>query len=531
MNPETGYQPEETPNKEVVNEEESGQINKPLDQQYEWRHDPARPSLKDKAFKSFVSPNALKNASYGFEYDLTSAIRNTPQEFYTTERVLEIIDLVDSRLYYKTDLQVAVTNTLHRMGLLTDEIWTSILRKSSLSNGRFLEKLSIVPQLPKDTIKDLIFVKTPAIIGGAMEFNYYRIRGLMRFTDFKEGDFTEADAWNLISEGNKDLDNVEGIKFTALHLQKLMDRENRGKFFKEVIDLIETNFVAHKKEKLSDQDYVKYVEMQGYDLEKFITTPNEESRWLVTQHYDSITDDQWLQLLECGHFSRNGLKEWEHIPGWVLYGEKILYGIHESDRKIIEDRIKPGLTEKYELVEKKYLKEPLPEISKEQISKIVAEVKELGMKRYEPVVPKSKPSKSDVYCVHISGRSDLNVLLQQRSRKTDRSAHDLAIYIQRGGEYDRWQMDFLNKVNDYNLHKYEFYLSERQLRKYFYPDDRWDRGYATDHPILLDGTKELTWEMFNKSMVDNVIDLYERDMGPIPLQAKEELIADTFGHA
>lgn len=475
--------------------------------------DEMKPSIAD-----FLEMNDLPKDYF----KVKDALENTEERFFTEETIHRLIAWSHS-IITGTDFQTGesegrieiwVIQYLTEKGLLNDSLWEWIAD----NHPPLSHTLRFVHNLPTVFVKRLVLNPKAHSYEkrAAFEKNSY---GHARQA-YEGLEFSAEEAISLFKNGSE-IDHEE-FQFVLKYLLPYMHPSEQKNVIHFAVDYIVEKGAATKEKSLNDPKRVAFWTQIGKDPQKEISLEyaDERLRHILTKYAD-IPDDLMIRLIECGKFNLSMGVSWDHIPGWAFYGEKLLYGVTDSDRKILEDADKEDQKSRYTMVENRYSKVENAEISKEQKELMVQEVKDFIMGRLNPIRPLENAVEGVLF-THISGRLGLKCLLPEMPRDVGRNAAH--VYIHMGENFEEWQLEFLKEVNHGRTYRYQFYLSPEQIENDMEEDERWENGYRTPHPILLSPQGELTWDMLSESIIDQGIWRYEKDNGPLPLEIKKELM-------
>ncbi len=245
----------------------------------------------------------------------------------------------------------------------------------------------------------------------------------------------------------------------------------------------------------------------------------------ITYHCQYLSDEQIIGLIKYCPPMKFSNSFSTRLPGWAFKGLLLRYGPNEKyERDAIRDFDEEKYKEKYALMEKLFSKEPpVSEIltEKEQ-QEIIEEVKDWGYKLFLPIYSAGSEEKDSIIFKHISGKEGLKYLVPTGSRGTDRFLRDYGVYLQLG-DMDTWQINHLEKVNNGKLYDYVVKISKKDLKN-IYRDNRWEGGWRTTKPIILNRGLEFNWEMFNPLMKMETFSHYEKIFGPLPNEIKNKLM-------
>ena len=246
----------------------------------------------------------------------------------------------------------------------------------------------------------------------------------------------------------------------------------------------------------------------------------------ITYHSRYLSDELLIHLIK--ELPEKMILDYSsNLPGWAFKGLLLKHKISHStwEHNNIRDFNKEEYKNKYELMDKIFLEEPPADtiLTEKEQAEILDEVKLCGLKLFEPIY--IDEGDESVSFVHISGKPSLKCLTPRRARGTDRYLSDHGVFLQRG-KFQPWQLDHLKSVNEGKTYSYGIKLPiELLAKKIVYRDDRWEGGYRTKRPIILDKETELTWEMFNPIMKMEAVRYYEKIYGNLPSELKNRLFS------
>jgi len=280
---------------------------------------------------------------------------------------------------------------------------------------------------------------------------------------------------------------------------------------------------------------------------------SRDADWLrhsITQHPELLTDEQFLKIIDkvplMHEYEGGGVKDYSYLPAWVLYGMRLRYGYRDEDTKIIQAFDDETQKEKMKMVERYFSKVTVPgmkisttEISPAEKEMLIEKVKEYALEIYKPIQSVTSDTPGAHFFTHVSNRSGLKCLLPKSSRedrwgntdwtygKKGKSGREPAVYLQRYGEFDFSQKKMLDEANGGISFTYPIYISEKDFKNHplIFGDGRWDNGYMTCQPIMLDSETKFTWDILDRDMREHVIEKYEYHNGFLPADVKKILLS------
>jgi hypothetical protein len=276
-----------------------------------------------------------------------------------------------------------------------------------------------------------------------------------------------------------------------------------------------------------------------------VSTDVDWLRRSITQNPELLTDAQFLEIVDKVPplWDVVGAEDYSYLPAWVLYGMRLRYGYRDADTKIVQAFDDEAQKDKMEMVEHYFskvtvpgMKISIPEISPAEKEVLIEKVKAYTLEIYKPIQSVKPDTKGAHFFTHVSNMPGLKCLLPKSSGK-DRwgplfygsgknGGRMPAVYLQKDGRYNYHQEDMLSKANRGKSFEYPVYISKEDFENsdLIWEEDRWDNGYMTPQPIVLDGAK-LTWDILDRDFKEHVIEKYEYHNGFLPSDVKKHLLS------
>lgn len=331
------------------------------------------------------------------------------------------------------------------------------------------------------------------------------------------------------------------IYLVAKYILPLVPKDQQKDVIDDFITVL-SDHVNHEKKK--HDDFLEKQKKNGNIYNNFsIDSDTNHLLRSITQYPELLTDEQFLEIIDKVP-PYSDFEDYSYLPTWVLYGMRLRYGYRGADTIIAQAFDDRAQKDKLEMVENCFskvtipgMKISIPEMSSVEKEVLIEKVKGHALEIYKPIQSVKPNTPGAHFFTHISNQSELICLLPKSSGEDRWGTNDWtsgkkgsrrpAVYLQEGGRFSYEQKKMISEANGGETFNYPVYISKEDFENHdlIWEDDRWDNGYMTSQPIMLEDEIKFTWDILDRDLKESVIEDYEYNNDFLPSDVKRDLLS------